>query len=29
MPSIVVRRLSGAVDVVRTFDYDDFVHSVS
>jgi carboxynorspermidine decarboxylase len=29
MPSIVVRRLDGRVDVVRTFDYDDFLSSVS
>jgi carboxynorspermidine decarboxylase len=29
MPSIVVRRLGGSVDVVRRFDYKDFVHSLS
>jgi carboxynorspermidine decarboxylase len=29
MPSIVIRRLDGTVDVVRTFGYDDFVKSLS
>jgi carboxynorspermidine decarboxylase len=29
MPSIVVRRLNGTVEVVRTFDYADFVNSNS
>ena len=29
MPSIVVRRLSGQVDLVKTFDYQDFLNSVS
>jgi len=29
MPAIVVRRLNGAVDVVRRFDYDDYVASLS
>lgn len=29
MPSIVVRRLDGQVELVKTFDYDDFVNSVS
>lgn len=28
MPSIVVRRLSGEIDVVRRFGYDDFVNSL-
>jgi carboxynorspermidine decarboxylase len=29
MPSIVIKRLDGKLDVVRTFDYKDFVHSLS
>ena len=29
MPSIVVRRLDGRVDVVRTFDYQEYVASLS
>jgi carboxynorspermidine decarboxylase len=29
MPSIVIRRLDGSVDVVRTFGYEDFVNSLS
>src|SRR5262249_52685311 len=29
MPSIVVRRLDGSVEVVREFGYDDFKSSVS
>ena len=29
MPSIVVRRLDGAVEVVREFGYDDFERSLS
>ena len=29
MPSIVVKRLSGSLDVVRRFDYRDFVSSLS
>lgn len=29
MPSIVVRRLDGQVDVVRTFGYDDYVSALS
>lgn len=29
MPSIVVRRLNGSYDVVKTFDYDDFKNSLS
>ena len=28
MPSIVVRRLDGTVDVVKRFDYEDFVSAV-
>ena len=28
MPSIVVRRLDGSIEVVKTFDYDDFVNGV-
>ncbi len=29
MPSIVVRRLDGIVEVVREFGYDDFKRSLS
>ena len=29
MPSIVVKRLNGSIDVVRRFDYGDFVSSLS
>jgi len=29
MPAIVVRRLDGSVDVVRRFDYDDYLTSLS
>ncbi len=29
MPSIVVRRLDGVVEVVREFGYDDFKRSLS
>jgi carboxynorspermidine decarboxylase len=29
MPSIVVRRLDGEVEVVREFEYDDFKRSLS
>ena len=29
MPAIVVRRLNGTVDVVRTFGYQDFKRSLS
>ena len=29
MPSIVVRRLDGKVEVVKTFDYEDYLHSLS
>jgi carboxynorspermidine decarboxylase len=29
MPSIVVRRLDGRVDVVKRFTYDDYVGSLS
>ncbi|MFC1752979.1 carboxynorspermidine decarboxylase [Thermoproteota archaeon] len=29
MPSIVVRRLNGRIDVVRKFSYEDFVNSLS
>jgi carboxynorspermidine decarboxylase len=29
MPSIVVRRLDGQVEVIRTFDYEDFLNSLS
>jgi carboxynorspermidine decarboxylase len=29
MPSIVIRRLDGRVDVVRTFGYDDYVSALS
>lgn len=29
MPSIVVRRLDGTVDVVKTFGYEDYVNSLS
>lgn len=29
MPSIVVKRLNGKIDVVRQFNYKDFVHSLS
>jgi carboxynorspermidine decarboxylase len=29
MPSIVVRRLDGRIEVVKEFDYDDFVRSLS
>jgi carboxynorspermidine decarboxylase len=29
MPSIVVKRLNGSYDIVRTFDYDDFKNNLS
>jgi len=29
MPSIAVRRLDGSLDVVRRFQYKDYVHSLS
>jgi carboxynorspermidine decarboxylase len=29
MPSIVVKRLNGSIDLVRQFDYEDFVNSLS
>lgn len=29
MPAIVVRRLDGTVETIRTFDYPDFKHSLS
>ena len=29
MPSIVVRRLDGTIEVVREFEYDDFKRSLS
>ncbi|MDD5354849.1 MAG: carboxynorspermidine decarboxylase, partial [bacterium] len=29
MPDIVVKRLNGKLDKVRSFEYKDFVHSLS
>jgi len=29
MPAIAVRRLDGRIDVVKTFDYEDFLNSQS
>ncbi len=29
MPSIVVRRLDGTMELVRKFDYNDFMHNLS
>jgi carboxynorspermidine decarboxylase len=29
MPAIAVRRLDGSIDVVRSFDYEDYLNSLS
>jgi carboxynorspermidine decarboxylase len=29
MPSVVVRRLDGTIELIRKFDYDDFRSSLS
>jgi carboxynorspermidine decarboxylase len=29
MPSIAVKQLDGTIELVREFDYDDFMHNLS